>query len=105
MWTNYWSFDPAYLREYPFDIPAIFLNVTLSGLALWGLWIGWKRFGAAAIPYAIALFGFPVVYYITHPEDRYRRPADPFFVILAVYAVTVWLESRKQKRLAATTSD
>jgi hypothetical protein len=51
----------------------------------------------AVVPYAIALFCFPVVYYITHPEDYYRRPADPFFVVLAVYAVTAWLQRRSQK--------
>jgi hypothetical protein len=32
------------------------------------------------------LFFFPATYYITHMQDYYRRPLDPFFVILAVYA-------------------
>jgi hypothetical protein len=97
MWTNYWSFNPEYLKDEPFDIPAIFLNTTLSALALWGLWIGWKTLGATVVPYAIALFCFPVVYYVTHTDDYFRRPADPFFVVLAVYAATVWLQRRKQK--------
>jgi len=26
MWTNYWSLTPDYLKEEPFDIPAIFLT-------------------------------------------------------------------------------
>ena len=97
MWTNYWSLNPDYLKEEPFDIPAIFLNITLTALALWGLWTGWRTFGAAVVPYAIALFCFPVVYYVTHEEDFYRRPADPFFVFLAVYAVTAWLQRRNRK--------
>jgi 4-amino-4-deoxy-L-arabinose transferase-like glycosyltransferase len=95
MWTNYWSFNPAYLKEEPFDIPAVFLCTSLTALSLWGLWIGWHSIGPAVIPYAIALFSFPAIYYVTHPEDYYRRPADPFFVVLAVYALTVWLERRK----------
>jgi hypothetical protein len=39
------------------------------------------------MPFAIALFCFPLVYYFTHPEDYYRRPIDPIFVILAGYAL------------------
>jgi hypothetical protein len=35
-----------------------------------------------------------VVYYVTHPEDYYRRPIDPIFVVLAVYAVTSWIRNR-----------
>jgi 4-amino-4-deoxy-L-arabinose transferase-like glycosyltransferase len=105
MWTNFWSFNLAYLREEPFDIPAIFLNATLTLLALWGLWTGWRAFGASAVPYAITLFCFPIVYYVSHPGDYYRRPADPFFVILAAYAVTVWLQRRTpemQTQVAST---
>jgi hypothetical protein len=85
------------LKEEPYDIPAIFFNVTLSTLALWGLWTGLRTFGAVVVPYAIALFCFPLVYYVTHGEDFYRRPADPFFVVLAVYAVTAWLDRRHRK--------
>lgn len=97
MWTNYWSLTPDYLKEEPFDIPAIFLNITLSTLALCGLWTAWRTFGVIVVPYAIALFCFPVVYYLTHGEDFYRRPADPFFVVLAVYAVTAWLQPPGRK--------
>lgn len=98
MWTNYWSFNTDYLKEEPFDIPAIFLNTALNSVGLWGLWIGWRKLGAAVVPYAIVVFGFPVVYYLTHPGDYLRRPADPFFVVLAVYAVTMWLQRRKAER-------
>ncbi|MGO9862274.1 MAG: ArnT family glycosyltransferase [Terriglobales bacterium] len=105
LWTNYWSLSRDYLQQEPYDIPAIFFNVTLSALALWGLWTGWRTFGAAVVPYAIALFCFPLVYYVTHEEDFYRRPADPFFVILAVYAVSAWLEHRHRKTQTAVASD
>ena len=95
MWTNFWSLDPDYLREEPFELPAIFLNTTMSVLALWGLWIGRRTVGAAVAPYAIAMFFFPVVYYATHPEDYFRRPMDPIFVVLGAYAVTAWLQRRR----------
>jgi 4-amino-4-deoxy-L-arabinose transferase-like glycosyltransferase len=97
IWTNYWSFSRRYLEAEPFDVPAIFLTTALSVLALWGLWIGWRNLGLAVIPYAIALFFFPLVYYVTHLEDYYRRPADPFFVVLAAYAVTAYLQRQQQQ--------
>lgn len=100
MWTNFWSLNRNYLQQEPFDPPAIVLCVTLTLLALWGLWSGWRAQGAAVVPYVIALFFFPVVYYVTHLEDYYRRPADPFFVVLAVYAVTTHLERRKRRSAA-----
>jgi hypothetical protein len=33
------------------------------------------------------LFSFPLIYYITSPEVYYRRPIDPFLVILAIGAL------------------
>ena len=101
VWTNYWSFSRRYLEEEPFDVPAVFLTTILTALALWGLWEGWCNFGAALVPYAIVLFFFPMVYYITHLEDYYRRPADPFFVVLAAYAATVYFEKRRARQLAS----
>ncbi len=37
MWTGYWSFDRAYLKDEPLDPPNIFVNTTMSILGLWGL--------------------------------------------------------------------
>ena len=97
IWTNYWSFSRRYLEAEPFDVPAIFLTSTLTVLALCGLWMGWGNFRLAVVPYAIALFCFPLVYYVTHLEDYYRRPADPFYTVLAVYAVTAYLQRRRHR--------
>ena len=96
IWTNYWSFSRRYLQAEPFDVPAIFFTSTLTVLALSGLWLGWRNIGLSIIPYAIALFFFPMVYYVTHLEDYYRRPVDPFYVVLAVYSVSVYLQRRRQ---------
>jgi hypothetical protein len=43
---------------------------------------------------------FPIIYYLTHPEDYYRRPIDPQYVVLAAFAVACWVAERK-RRLAA----
>lgn len=87
MWTNFWSFNARYREAEPLDPPNIVLCTALTLLALAGL----RRAFAGevnAMPYAIALFFFPLVYYFTHPEDYYRRPIDPIFVVLAVFAMT-----------------
>ncbi|HWW14294.1 MAG TPA: glycosyltransferase family 39 protein [Candidatus Dormibacteraeota bacterium] len=98
MWTNFWSFSRRYMEAEPLDPPNIFLCTGLTVLALAGLRRAFQTGASIGVPYAIALFFFPVVYYITHPQDYYRRPIDPVFVILAAYAVIGWLEQRAEKR-------
>jgi hypothetical protein len=93
MWTNFWSFSPRYLQAEPLDPPNILLCTSLTMLALLGLRRAFRR-GIDAVPYAIALFCFPIVYYFTHPEDYYRRPIDPIFVVLAVFAAIQFLSPR-----------
>jgi 4-amino-4-deoxy-L-arabinose transferase-like glycosyltransferase len=87
MWTGYWSFDRAYLKEEPLDPPNIFVDTTMSILGLFGLWRLFQRGSPLAMRFAIVLFFFPLTYYISHPETYYFRPVDPLIVILA--AVTV----------------
>ena len=52
-----------------------------------GLRRAFRVSSALAAPFAIVLFLFPTIYYFTHPADYFRRPIDPIFVVLAVYAV------------------
>jgi hypothetical protein len=94
MWTNFWSFDRQYLEAEPLDPANVGLCTALTVLTLVGLRGAFQRGVDIGIPYAIAIFFFPVVYYVTHPEDYYRRPIDPIFVVLAVYALTSWIRNR-----------
>jgi 4-amino-4-deoxy-L-arabinose transferase-like glycosyltransferase len=87
MWTGYWSFDRAYLKEEPLDPPNIFVNTTLSVLGFLGLWRVFQRDRALGIRFAIVLLFFPLTYYISHPETYYFRPVDPLIVILAAVAI------------------
>jgi 4-amino-4-deoxy-L-arabinose transferase-like glycosyltransferase len=87
MWTNFWSFDKRYLADEPFDPPNVALCTAISALALAGLWRAFCNDLAIAAPFALALFFFPWIYSVTHLHDYYRRPIDPLFVVLAVFAV------------------
>ncbi|MBI3646723.1 MAG: glycosyltransferase family 39 protein [Acidobacteriales bacterium] len=87
LWTGYWSLAPWYLKQEPLDPPNILLCTSLTVLALLGLRRAFRKDSALGMPYALVLFSFPLVYYITSPEVYYRRPIDPMFVVLAVYAI------------------
>ena len=47
-------------------------------------------------PYVVMIVVFPAVYYFTSPEFYYRRPIDPFLVVLAVYAASECIMSKIQ---------
>ncbi len=87
MWTGYWSFDRAYLKDEPLDPPNILLDTTMTILGLLGLRKVFRRDAALGVRFAIVLFFFPLTYYITHPETYYFRPVDPLIVILAAVLV------------------
>lgn len=95
LWTGFWSFSPRYLREEPADPYNMVFCTGLTVLTLMGLWRAWKLDRNIAMPYLIVFFFFPLVYYFTHPEDYYRRPIDPQYVVLAAYAVVSWRSGRK----------
>jgi hypothetical protein len=87
VWTNFWSFSDRYLQEEDLDPPNIVLCTILTVFALLGLRRAYREPSLVVVPYAIVLLFFPLVYYITHPEDYYRRPIDPIFLVPAVYEV------------------
>jgi hypothetical protein len=98
LWTGFWSFSQRYLQEEPADPYNMVFCTGLSVLTLIGLRRAWRIDPAIAMPYVLVFLFFPVIYYLTHPEDYYRRPIDPQYVVLAAYAVACWAAERKQKR-------
>lgn len=95
-WTGFWSFSPRYLREEPADPYNIVLCTVLSGAALLGLWRAWRVDSGIAVPYLLVFLFFPLIYYLTHPEDYYRRPIDPQYVVLTAYAAASWAAGGKR---------
>jgi 4-amino-4-deoxy-L-arabinose transferase-like glycosyltransferase len=98
LWTGFWSLSHRYLQEEPMDPPNIVFCTLLTVLTLAGLRRAWRDGINLAMPYILVFLFFPIVYYLTHPEDYYRRPIDPLFVILTAYAVLSWLRERAKKR-------
>lgn len=86
LWTGFWSLSRWYLEQEPLDPPNILLCTSLTVLALLGLRKAFRARVSVGMPYALVLFSFPLIYYITSPEVYYRRPIDPMFLVLAVFA-------------------
>jgi len=101
LWTGFWSFSHNYLLGEPLDPANVVICTTLTILALMGLTRAFRQGHVASVPFLIVLLLFPLVYCITHPEVYYRRPIDPLFVVLAVYAVTAFLEGRRSRAVDA----
>jgi 4-amino-4-deoxy-L-arabinose transferase-like glycosyltransferase len=87
-WTNFWSLGRRYLAEEPFDPPNMVFSTALTILAFAGLRRAFREQLTIAVPLLLVFLWFPLTYYFTHLQDYYRRPIDPFFAMLAVYAVT-----------------
>jgi hypothetical protein len=47
----------------------------------------WRENRSVAILFAMVLFFFPAIYYVTHVEVYFRRQIDPLILVLALYGV------------------
>ena len=65
---------------------AYIVITTLLGFV--GLAMLWQRNRVLATYFLLPLMLFPIPYYITHPDFRFRLVIDPILVALAVYALT-----------------
>ena len=89
VWTHFWSFSSYYLAQEPDDPVNVAFSTLFTLLTLIGLRRAFRvsEMRPVAILYALVLFFFPLVFYVTHGEVYYRRQIDPLMVVLAVYAV------------------
>jgi 4-amino-4-deoxy-L-arabinose transferase-like glycosyltransferase len=92
-WTGYWSFDSAYLRDQPTEIPNMFFSIGLTIFMMIGARRLWLRNRTAALPYLLLLAIFPIPYYLTHVVPDYRQPIEP--VIIALVSVGI-LSAKKR---------
>jgi hypothetical protein len=84
-WTgNYDSTLDPYIRKMQLRMPYIEYLTLFSVLAFAGLGIALLTAAWDALPLAFCVVLFPIPYYLTTSELRYRHPIDPVLVILAV---------------------
>ncbi|MFZ3245051.1 MAG: glycosyltransferase family 39 protein [Candidatus Acidiferrales bacterium] len=103
VWTNFWSLSERYRSTEALTPLTACLYAILSVLTLLGLCRAFRQYGiAVAMPYALVLFFFPLIYYFTHPAEWYRRPIDPFFVALAACEVFALASSKSPAFLVRT---
>jgi hypothetical protein len=80
----------------------IFHSVIGSCLGLLGLVLMFRRNTRLAWLFALPLVLFPLPYYITHPDFRFRVLLDPLITVLAAYAVVVVWSYVKDMRIKKT---
>jgi hypothetical protein len=100
-WTGFWSLDPVYVQEEPFQLPNVFFCTSLTLLMLIGARDWWRRDRDAALPCLLSIAIFPIAYYITHPLMDYRQPIEPEIVILVVVGLRA-IKARVRSRLDET---
>jgi hypothetical protein len=82
---RFWSGTGNIDSSHTYEIHALLTTV----LGFEGLLLVYRRgMRAFAVLMALPLLLFPIPYYITHAEFRYRLNIDPVLTILAAYAVT-----------------
>ena len=81
-WTGFWSFNPAYLRKEPFDIPACLLCTSITILMLMGFNVLRRESSPNFWGLASVMVLFPCPYYVTHASMDYRQPIEPLVVVL-----------------------
>ena len=92
-WTDLWNFPPRWSLDAS-GLPDVLTYSFISLLAFAGL--GWAIHNVRydTIPLLIPLVCFPIVFYLTHQDVRYRHPIDPVVVIFAVYGVISFRRQR-----------
>ena len=62
-------------------------NCLFPVLSLLGALLAYRQRNQTALPLASVMLFFPLVFYVTHTDKRYRHPMEPVMLILGVYAL------------------
>lgn len=84
-WTGYWSFQPLYVAENPYDSYNMLIVAPLTLLLAIGLLHAFRRRLEGTGLAASILALYPVVYYLTDSDMRYRHVIDPFIIMAAAF--------------------
>lgn len=86
--------SPARILQFP---EVLFGALTV--LAFAGLWAAVVRRSPVSLPFAAVAAVFPLIYYVTHPDPRFRHLIEPQLIALAAYGgLTAWRRNRPTAR-------
>ncbi|MGB2887484.1 MAG: glycosyltransferase family 39 protein [Candidatus Acidiferrales bacterium] len=83
LWTAFWNLDPRNLEIELHNPANVYAIVSMTMVMLMGLWQALRSAREAVLPYLLVLVFYPLLFYLTHPEIRYRHMIEPEIVILA----------------------
>jgi 4-amino-4-deoxy-L-arabinose transferase-like glycosyltransferase len=86
-WTGFWNF-PLRWKLDGTGLPNLLTYSFVSVLAFAGLYRAIRDRRDGVTPLVIPLVLFPIAYYLTHSDSRYRHPIDPVVVVFMAYAAT-----------------
>jgi Dolichyl-phosphate-mannose-protein mannosyltransferase len=69
-----------------FDFPMVLFGVPTFAAFL-GLWMAVRHRAPSSVPFAATIVVFPLIYYVTHPDLRFRHLIEPELIVLAAYGV------------------
>lgn len=93
--TGFWDGSPMGYSTKPWPWTPLTFAIA-SAVALAGLlWATWKRVPGSALYWWLAIY--PLPYYVTYPQTRYRHAIEPEMLLLSVFVVAAavdWLRKR-----------
>jgi 4-amino-4-deoxy-L-arabinose transferase-like glycosyltransferase len=95
VWTGWWSANPGWSFD-DTGFPFILTNTLLSMLAFVGLIRAIQDRIKYALPLAVVAVCYPMLYYVTHPDMRFRHPIDPLIAMFIVYAFASFQKSKEE---------
>jgi hypothetical protein len=97
---DYWKYGSLRIKAF------LIQNILLSLFCLLGALFVYRARHPDALPYALVLLIFPLVFYVTHSSLRYRFPMDPIMVVLAAsgvaHVVSLARSRNSRETIAAT---
>ena len=74
------------------------MSVLFAVLTFSGALLAARRHNPFAVPLAIVILAFPLVYYVTHSSMRYRQPIEPEMTVLSSYALAALVTALRPRR-------
>jgi hypothetical protein len=102
-WTGVWDFPPPWTLD-DSGLPNVLTYTLFSVLAFLGIALAIRGGRDLAFPLLIPLLFFPLVYYITHADIRFRHPVDPEVVVFVAFGVTALFPRKNEKMAIADNS-